>query len=101
MPDEDYERCHFGVSCQTDDAAVLHCLRALAQHAEGSTIPKNITWGGTGETAWRKARNVVTLRFTSEAFRKLFLDEAARLLPSGSWTAVGSSDADPAERRRR
>lgn len=100
MPDEDYERCHFSVSCETHDLAVLHCLRSLSQFAEGSKIPTSIPWGGTKEAAWRKNDYVVTFRFTSPNYRETFLDEAERLLPAKSWTKVGSSDDDPATRRR-
>lgn len=49
MPDEDYPRCHYSISCGTDDLAVLHCLRSLSQYAEGSNIPQSLPWGGTGE----------------------------------------------------
>src|SRR5437773_9603258 len=100
MADEDYERCRFSVSCETEDLAVLHCLRALAQYAEGSNIPKNIPWGGTGEAEWQRNHNVVTFRFTSSEYRSTMVSEAARLLPAGSWRAVGQSDSDPAKRRR-
>jgi hypothetical protein len=100
VADEDYEKCRFSISCKTDDAGVLHCLRGLAQHAEGSTIPKNISWGGTGEAAWRKSGNVITLRFTSDDYRSFFVEEAERLLPAGSWQVVATSDNDPATRRR-
>src|SRR5437764_10841247 len=79
MADEDYERCRFSVSCETEDLAVLHCLRALAQYAEGSNIPKNIPWGGTGEAEWQRNHNVVTFRFTSSEYRSTMVSEAARL----------------------
>jgi hypothetical protein len=100
VPDEDYERCHFSVSCETHDLAVLHCLRSLSQFAEGSKIPKSIPWGGTKEAAWRKSDHVATFRFTSPEYRETFLEEATPLLPAESWTKVGSSDNDPAVRRR-
>ncbi len=100
MSDEDYERCRYSVSCQTDDLAVLHCLRALAQFAERSNIPKNIPWGGTGEASWRKANNLATFRFTSSDYRATMLAEASRLLPPGSWRPVAKSDSDPARRQR-
>jgi hypothetical protein len=100
MPDEDYERCHFSVSCETEDLAVLHCLRSLSQFAEGSKIPKGIPWGGTKEAAWRKNGHVATFRFTSADYRTTFLDEASRLLPGHLWRSVGQSDSDPASRRR-
>jgi hypothetical protein len=100
VSDADYERCHFSVSCETHDLAVLHCLRSLSQFAEGSKIPKSIPWGGTKEAAWRKNHEVVTFRFTSPDYRQTFIDEATRLLPTGSWRTVGTSDNDPASRRR-
>lgn len=100
MPDEDYAPCHFSVSVETHDLAALHCLRSLAQYAEGSNIPKSIPWGGTKETDWRRAKDVATFRFTSPDYRSTFLDEAERLLPDGLWRAVGQSDSDPAQRRR-
>lgn len=78
----------------------LTLLRSLSQFAKGSKIPKSIPWGGTKEAAWRRNDNVVTFRFTSSDYRTTFLDEAARLLPSGSWAKTGQSDADPAQRRR-
>lgn len=100
MADEHYERCRFSVSCETHDLGVLHCLRSLSQHAEGSNIPKSISWGGTKEKAWRSNDYVATFRFTSPAYRETFLDEAKRLLPDELWHEVSRSDADPATRRR-
>ncbi|MBI2704033.1 MAG: hypothetical protein HYX32_01895 [Actinobacteria bacterium] len=87
-------------SCETHDLAVLHCLRSLSQFAEGSKIPKSIPWGGTKEAAWRKNGHVATFRFTSPEYRETFLEEATRLLPADPWSEVGSSDNDPAMRRR-
>lgn len=100
MPAEDYERCHFSVSCETLDLAVLHCLRSLAQFAEGSKIPKTIPWGGTKEAQWRRSGCVATFRFTNPDYRSKFVEEADRLLPDGSWRVTGTNDADPARRRR-
>lgn len=100
MPDADYARCKYAVTCYTEDLAVLHCLRALSQFAEGSNIPKSIPWGGTKESEWRAAANQARFRFTSPAYRAAFLDEARRLLPPGSFKDVASSDIDPASRRR-
>lgn len=100
MPDEDYTRCHYSVSCETEDLAVLHCLRSLSQYAEGSNIPQSLPWGGTGEKEWRRQHNVVSFRFTSPDYRSTFVEEANRLLPAGSWRKVGQRDDDPAVRRR-
>jgi hypothetical protein len=101
VADADFKACHFSVSCHTDDLAVLHCLRALAQHAEESSIPKAITWGGTKESHWERNNHVVTFRFTTPDYRRTFLAEAKRVLPVGSWKKTAENDKDPATRQRR
>lgn len=94
----DHKRFHFSVTCQTDDAAVLHCLRALCQFAEKGKKPQ-IGWGGTGEADWKARGGRFVLRFTSAAYRKTFIDQANRLLP-GRWTLVTTNDTDPATPQR-
>jgi hypothetical protein len=101
MPDEDFAACHFSVTCHTDDVGVLHCLRALSQHAERSSIPKAITWGGTKESAWERNHHKVTFRFTTPGYRADFVAEVTRLLPAELWEKTGQSDSDPATRQRR
>jgi hypothetical protein len=95
----DYERCQYSITCHTDDLAVVHCLRALCQHAEEDCRPQ-MAWGGTGAVAWQQAGNQITLRFTTPGYREAFLREAVRLLPAGSWRETARSDSDPASRRR-
>jgi hypothetical protein len=45
---DDYERYHFSVTCETSDAAVLHCLRALCQWAEQWAKPQ-IGWAASAK----------------------------------------------------
>ena len=86
---------HFSVTCHTNDLAVLHCLRALAQYAqqEGN---KRIPWGGTKEKDWEQDRHRVAFHFTKPEYRNLFVHEAQRLLAKGCWTEVERSDNQPA-----
>src|SRR5438093_4532787 len=99
MPDPDYERYRFSVTCHTDDLAVAYCLRALC-HFASDGVKSQIGWGGTKEREWRAAGNQITLRFTSSVRRDGFLREAARLLPANTWREVSRSDNDPARRQR-
>ncbi|MCI0629397.1 MAG: hypothetical protein L0Y44_01935 [Phycisphaerales bacterium] len=64
MADEDYEAFHYSITCETDDLAVVHCLRALCEFAERGQPYPQIGWGGTGEGEWRRNDNQITLRFT-------------------------------------
>jgi hypothetical protein len=95
----DYERYHFSVTCQTDDLAVVYCLRALCQFAADDVKPQ-IGWGGTKADEWQADGNRITLRFTSAKSRDHFVSEATRLLPAGSWREMSRSDNDPARRQR-
>jgi hypothetical protein len=99
MSDFDYQRCKFSITCQTDDLAVVHCLRALCEHAEKDGKPQ-IGWGGTKRSEWLAAEKKITLRFTHPDFREAFVRESHRLLPAGSWSEVSRSDSDPATRQR-
>jgi hypothetical protein len=99
MPDADYERCRFSITCHTTDVAVLHCLRSLCElHVVG--CPKQIGWGGSTQASWRSTQNCVTFRFTSPADRDAFAQDANRLLVSASWREVSRRDDDPARRQR-
>ena len=93
-----HQRYRYSVTLETGDAAVLHCLRALCQHAERALSPQ-IGWGGTGEGAWKAQGGRFTLRFTDPSYREHFLAEARRLL-SGHWTELSLSDSDPASPQR-
>ena len=98
MGADKYSRFHFSVTCMTEDAAVLHCLRGLAHWAE-DVPPQQIAWGGTKTSEWLAAGHNVTFRFTTAANRRRFTNKATELL-SGGWTEVSTSDSDPAERQR-
>lgn len=97
--DDDYKRCHFSITCETDDLAVVHCLRALCQHNVQNCRPQ-IAWGGSSAENWRRDGNRITLRFTSQTQRESFVGDVERLLPSSSWREVRRSDNDPATRQR-
>lgn len=90
----DHAAYKFSIQVTTQDIAVLHCLRALADLSEKGT-QKKIAWGGTGEKQWRRAGNSVTFHFSSPDYRTAFLDVASRLL-GGTWQAGQASDSDPA-----
>lgn len=94
----EHEKYRFSATCRTDDAATLHCLRALCQFAEEGKYPQ-IGWGGTKRSAWHAAGGEFTVRFTSIEFRDIFLNEARRLLV-GQWQLVSTNDNDPASPQR-
>ncbi len=95
----DHEAFHYSVTCETDDRAVLACLRALC-HISEHAKKAQIGWGGSGEDAWESNGHQVTFRFTQERYRDAFVAEANRLLP-GHWKIRGTDDRDPATPRRR
>lgn len=86
---------HYSVTVTTDDLAVVHCLRALNQYAQGEGNLR-IGWGGTKLDDWKIAGNRITLRFTKPRYREECIRTAQRLLPTGSWVIVAQDDNDPA-----
>lgn len=94
----EHQKYHFSATCKTDDAAVLHCLRALCQYAEEGNHPQ-IGWGGTKQSTWRAAGGQFTVRFTQPIYRDKFLKDAARLLPN-YWSLIRVNDNDPATPQR-
>jgi hypothetical protein len=99
MSDLEYQRCKYSITCHTDDVAVLFCLRSLCELCETGVKPQ-IAWGGNQRKHWRAAGNKLTLRFSDRAFRDTFVEEAMRVMPTGSWKEVGRNDNDPAKRQR-
>ena len=95
----DYDLYHFSITIHTDDLAVVHCLRGLAQYSQ-ATGNRAIPWGYTKETQWKAGRNTVTFRFTDPLYRDQFAAECGRLLPSGLWQEVARDDSDPARPAR-
>ena len=61
---------HYSITVQSDDLAVINCLRSLADFSQ-KTGNKRIAWGGTTDQAWRRSGNEVTFRFTSSSTVKL------------------------------
>lgn len=86
---------HYSVTIQTDDLALLGCLRALSQHAQ-ATGNARIPWGGTKKQDWERDRHHATFHFTSTTYRDDFLHHARRLLPEKMWRVTEQSDDDPA-----
>ena len=86
---------HYSITVRTDDLAILHCLRALADYAQ-QTGNKRIAWGGTKEADWAAAGHQVTFHLSSPDYRSTFLAQAIRLLPGDLWEEVSEDDNDPA-----
>jgi hypothetical protein len=88
---------HFSVTIYSDYLEVVGCLRVLSQFSqqEGNN---RIPWGGTKDVDWKRDEKKVTFRFTSAAYRQLFLDVAGRVLKPNLWREVPGSrnDSDPA-----
>jgi hypothetical protein len=70
----------FDATTQSDDLAVIYCLRALAKFSakDGNN---NMPVKGTGDAEWQRDDHRVTFRFASENDRSRFLGAAERLLP--------------------
>lgn len=90
-----HDEFHYSLTVRTDDLAVLHCLRALSQHAQ-KTGNKRIPWGGTKESDWKKSGHCVTFHFTSRTYRSDFVAQLDRLLPKHLWENIRENDLDPA-----
>ena len=86
----------FSITIQSDDLAVVHCLRSLSQFSQ-KTGNNRITWGNTKESDWKRDENQVTFRFTDPEYRKIFIKEAERLLPNKLWQISAQSDDNPAK----
>ncbi len=84
---------HYSATVQTNDLAVLHCLRALADYAEKSQL-KKVAWGGTTADYWRQHGHMVKFHFSSMDCRETFLKEATRVLPD-MWKLFRTKDDDP------
>ena len=90
----DYADYKFSVTIQSDDIALVHCLRALADFSQKDGNQR-IAWEGRGEDDWKLAGEQATFRFTTPDFRGGFLREAGRLLALLPWRIISQSDDDP------
>lgn len=86
----------YSITIQSDDLAVVNCLRALSQYSQ-KTGNNRIPWGGTKDTDWKQNGNSVTFRFSKPEYREGFITEISRLLPRDLWVEHGRSDNDPAK----
>ena len=91
----DHSDFHYSITVQTDDLALVGCLRALSQYAQ-ATGNARIPWGGTKREDWVEAKHHVTFHFSSREYREQFVHHARRLLPSELWRVTGQADNDPA-----
>ncbi|HEY9228357.1 MAG TPA: hypothetical protein VIP11_16995 [Gemmatimonadaceae bacterium] len=87
-------RYRYSITVETQDDAVLFCLRALWQYAERRPAPATSS-DLTATDEWRAGEGRITFRFSNPYNRADFLGEATRLL-AGKWTRFGMSDDDPA-----
>ncbi len=85
----------FSITMQSDDLAVVGCMRALAKFSQ-ATGNNNIPWGGTKDADWRKSDGNVTFRLSTPGYHDRFRSECDRLL-RGDWAEARRSDADPAQ----
>lgn len=93
-----HAKYRYSATLHTDDAAVLHCLRALCQRSAGGQFPQ-IGWGGTTQAQWKANGGRFVVRFTATEKREEFFSDAKRLL-EGHWSEVARSDNDPASPQR-
>jgi len=84
----------YSITVHTDDLAVLHCLRAIAQFAQAEGN-RSIPWGNTKEVHWQANSHEVSFRFTSDDYRASFRNTADRVL-KGLWSEKSTNDNDPA-----
>lgn len=95
-----HQRYRFSVTIESEDRAVVYCLRSLAKFSQ-ATGNNQIPWGGTTDKDWQKSGNRVTFRFDSTQYRETFIAETRRLLPKDLWAVVSESDNDPASPQSR
>ena len=92
----DSSRFRYSITVETQDDAVLFCLRGLSEFAERSPAAVGaLDRSATGESRTHDGR--FTFRFSTADNRGDFLGEATRLL-AGKWTRVALSDDDPPAR---
>ena len=87
----DLSQYRYSITVETQDDAVLYCLRALWQYAERHPLPPDGELATTSE--WRLGEGRITFRFSNPYNRGDFLGEATRLL-AGKWTRIATSDND-------
>ena len=90
-----HDQYRYRITIETDDEAVLHCLRSLSQYAQMDGN-KRIPWGGTKKQDWQRDGHRVKFHFTCSEYRRTFINEAGRLLPASLWMIIDESDNDPA-----
>lgn len=59
----------FSITVQSDDLAVINCLRALSKYSQ-KTGNNNIPWGRTKDLDWEKKGHEVTFHFSDPRYRE-------------------------------
>jgi len=54
-----------------------------------------IPWGNTKNKCWKMNQHQVTFHFSTDEYRRSFIREAQRLLPTELWVIVNQKDNDP------
>jgi hypothetical protein len=91
----DHASYRYSITIQSDDLALVNCLRSLSQFSQ-KTGNNRICWGGTKDKDWERAGHLVTFRFSRPEYREGFVKEIERLLPDRLWHEDSRSDSDPA-----
>lgn len=89
---------HYSIQVQTDDLAILYCLRSLADYSQKSGNTR-IAWTGTTKDNWQRDNQKVKFHFSQLNYRENFINEANRILPERSWKVVSIHDNDPAPKK--
>lgn len=93
MISEPHAQFPFSLTVETQDRAVLFCLRGLCANVE-----QDADWATAlaeaSVDAWTKAEGCVTFRFSAPRHRSAFLGDATRLL-AGKWMRVALHDDEP------
>ena len=85
----------FSIAINTEDLAVLSCLRALSHFAQQRGNNRMPAFAATDQI-WLRDGHKLTFHFSNPAYRAGFLLEARRLLPISSFEVVDQNDNDPA-----
>jgi len=86
---------HYSIQVQTDELAILYCLRSLADYSQKSGNTR-IAWTGTTKEKWLRENHMVKFHFSQQEYRQNFINEANRILPDKSWQVIKIDDTDPA-----
>lgn len=93
MMNLEHSKFRYSVTVETQDRAVLFCLRGLYECVELNPA-SDIPLADADVDAWTSSDGRITFRFSDPRYRSAFLGDATRLL-AGKWMRVGLRDDDP------